>query len=124
VWPVELLREFADDVRAGGIGKATEFAQVFAEILAIAPALERRPYQEGAFDRLLDVDLVLGDRLLLATHRAVPPGRGERNGVVADAGPHRDVAGNPIVDDTGRIELAPDSAETRVREIDRHVHER
>jgi hypothetical protein len=50
MWPLELLRDLADDGRAGGIGEPLQLAQMLIEKLEGPRPLRRRADEQRALD--------------------------------------------------------------------------
>jgi len=59
--PIELLRQLADDDRAGRVGEALELTEMLVERLACAGPLERCSDEERALDRRRNRDQIACD---------------------------------------------------------------
>ena len=56
VGTIELLRQGANDRRAGGVRQAREFIEMLAHVMARIRALHGRAHENGALLRRLEID--------------------------------------------------------------------
>ena len=72
---VDVLRELADDDRAGGVGEALELLQVLVDVVPRGGSLEGRPDEDRLLDGGRELDEIARDGKLLLRVGAPSGGR-------------------------------------------------